>query len=233
MRLRLSKKTRKKLPIKDDEIPLKTKENLEEHLQFAISFLQTQQNVLERTVEILEEIVTLAPTMKADVIRSVSIKDEERSKAQFKILRQELKWLASLEFNQRNLFSHEQKDSSFKLFKDASPNAPVIKQHAAPHYLEPLQNSEEEVNEDAVQKCLQALQEMLGQADAAETDLQTSFNALASDPEAREKLKFIEERVKTWVTEVIDGQDGLSVQANLITKRVDGLMQGLKGLIQE
>ena len=135
MRLRLSKTTRKKLPIKDDEIPLKTKENLEEHLQFAISFLQTQQNVLERTVEILEEIVTLAPTMKADVIRSVSIQDEEQSRAQFKILRQELKWLVSLEFNQRNLFSHEHKDLSFKLFKDASPNAPVIKQHAAPYYL--------------------------------------------------------------------------------------------------
>jgi hypothetical protein len=56
MRLRISKKTRKKLPIKDDQVPLKTKENLEEHLQSAISFLQTQQNVLERTVEILEEI---------------------------------------------------------------------------------------------------------------------------------------------------------------------------------
>ena len=81
MRLRLSKKTRKKLPIKDDQVPLKTKENLEEHLQSAISFLQTQQNVLERTVEILEEITTLAPTMKADVIRSISVKDEEESRA--------------------------------------------------------------------------------------------------------------------------------------------------------
>ena len=80
MRLRISKKTRKKLPIKDDQIPLKTKENLEEHLQSAISFLQTQQNVLERTVEILEEITTLAPTMKADVIRSISVKDEEESR---------------------------------------------------------------------------------------------------------------------------------------------------------
>ena len=73
MRLRLSKKTRKKLPIKDDQVPLKTKENLEEHLQSAISFLQTQQNVLQRTVDILEEITALAPTMKADVIRSVSL----------------------------------------------------------------------------------------------------------------------------------------------------------------
>ena len=72
MRLRLSKKTKKKLPIKDDQVPLKTKENLEEHLQSAISFLQTQQNVLERTVEILEGILEIVPTMKADVIRSVS-----------------------------------------------------------------------------------------------------------------------------------------------------------------
>ena len=38
MRLRLSKKTRKKLPIGDDQVPLKTKENLEEYLQSAISF---------------------------------------------------------------------------------------------------------------------------------------------------------------------------------------------------
>jgi len=233
MRLRISKKTRKKLPIKDDQVPLKTKENLEEHLQSAISFLQTQQNVLERTVEILEEITTLAPTMKADVIRSISVKDEEESRAKFKVLRQELKWLASLEFNQRNLFSQNGKDSAFKLFKEAVPNAPVIKQHAAPHYLEPLQHSEDEVNEQTVQQCLQALLEMLGQADAAETDLQTSFQALASDPEAQKKLKFLEERVKTWVSEVIGGQDGLSVQANLITKRVDGLVQGLQGLIQE
>ena len=49
----------------------------------------------------------------------------------------------------------------------------------------------------------------------------------------RDKLKFLEERVKTCVSEVIDGQDGISVQANLITKRVDGLVQGLQGLIQE
>ena len=82
-------------------------------------------------------------------------------------------------------------------------------------------------------KSMQALQEMLGQADAAETDLQTSFHALTSDPEAHKRLKFLEERVKTWVSEVIGGQDGLTVQANLITKRVDGLVQGLQGLIQE
>ena len=233
MRLRLSKKTRKKLPIKDDQVPLKTKENLEEHLQSAISFLQTQQNVLERTVEILEEITTLAPTMKADVIRSISVKDEEESRAKFQVLRLELKWLASLEFNQKNLFSQNGKDTAFKLFKDAGPNAPLVKQHAAPHYLEPLQNSEDEVKDETIQNCLQALQEMLGQTDAAEIDLQTSFKALASDPDSQKKLKFLEERVKTWVSEVIDGQDGISVQANLITKRVDGLVQGLQGLIQE
>lgn len=233
MRLRLSKKTRKKLPIKDDQIPLKTKENLEEHLQSAISFLQTQQNVLERTVEILEEITSLAPTMKADVIRSISVNDEKVSRAKFKELRQELNWLASLEFNQRNLFSQNGTDTAFKLFKDAGPSAPVLKQHAAPHYLEPLQEDVGDVDEKTIHNCLQALQEMLGQADAAETDLQTSFKALASDPGAHKKLKYIEERVKTWVSEVIDGQDGLSVQANLITKRVDGLVQGLQGLIQE
>jgi len=233
MRLRLSKKTRKKLPIKDDQVPLKTKENLEEHLQSAISFLQTQQNVLQRTVDILEEITALAPTMKADVIRSVSLQDEKESKEKFKALRQELNWLSSLEFNQKELFSQNGKDTSFKLFKDAGPNAPVIKQHAAPHFLESLQNSGDEIKEEDIHNCLQALQEMLGQTDAAETDLQTSFKALAADPEAQKKLKFIEDRVKTWVSEVIEGQDGLAVQANLITRRVDNLVQGLQGLIQE
>ena len=56
MRLRLSKYTRTKLPFKEDQIPLKTKEKLEEHLQAAISFLQTQQAVLHRTLDILEDI---------------------------------------------------------------------------------------------------------------------------------------------------------------------------------
>ena len=60
-----------------------------------------------------------------------------------------------------------------------------------------------------------------------------SFKALASEPDAQKKLKFLEDRVKTWVSEVIDGQDGISVQANLMTKRVDGLVQGLQGLIKE
>ena len=206
---------------------------MEEHLQSAISFLQTQQNVLQRTVDILEEITALAPTMKADVIRSVSLQDEKESKEKFKALRQELNWLSSLEFNQKELFSQNGKDTSFKLFKDAGPNAPVIKQHAAPHFLESIQNSGDEIKEEDIHNCLQALQEMLGQTDAAETDLQTSFKALAADPEAQKKLKFIEDRVKTWVSEVIEGQDGLAVQANLLTRRVDNLVQGLQGLIQE
>ena len=70
------------------------------------------------------------------------------------------------------------------------------------------------------------MQEMLGQSDAAQSDLQTSFTALAKEPDAAKRLNFIEERVKTWVSEVIDGQDGLSVQAHLLTKRVNGLIEG-------
>jgi len=233
MRLRLSKKTRKKLPIGDDQTPLKTKQNLEEHLQSAVSFLQTQQNVLLRTVEILEEIGQLAATMKADIIRSISQDDEKKSRNKFKDLRQELKWLCSLEFNQKRLFSPDGKDDSFKLFKEAGPNAPKVSQPAAPHFLKPLQESDDEVNAEEIQKSLQALQEMLGQTDAAETDLQTSFEALAADPEAVKKLKFLEERVKTWVTEVIQGHDGLTVQANLLGQRVDGLIRGIQGLASE
>jgi hypothetical protein len=233
MRLRLTKKTRKKLPIGDDQTPLKTKQNLEEHLQTAVSFLQTQQNVLLRTVEILEEIGELAATMKADIIRSISLDDEKKSRNKFKDLRQELKWLCSLEFNQKRLFSQNGKDGSFKLFKEAGPDAPKVSQPAAPHFLKPLQESDDEVNAEEIQKSLQALQEMLGQTDAAQSDLQTSFEALASDPEALKKLKFLEERVKTWVTEVIQGHDGLTVQANLLGQRVDGLIRGIQGLSSE
>ena len=101
MRLRLSKNSRKKLPISDDEVPLKTKENLEEYLQSAISFLQTQQSVLERTLEILEEIAELAETMKAGVIRSISKEQEKKSRKKFWKLRKELKNLAALEFNEK------------------------------------------------------------------------------------------------------------------------------------
>jgi len=233
MRLRLSKKARKKLPIGDDQTPLKTKQNLEEHLQSAVSFLQTQQNVLVRTVEILEEIGELAATMKADIIRSITLEDEKKSRDKFKELRQELKWLCSLEFNQKSLFSQNGSDTSFKLFKDASPSAPKVNQPAAPHYLDPLQDSDEKVNAEQIQKSLQALQEMLGQSDAAENDLQTSFEALSADPAAQKKLKFLEERVKTWVSEVIEGHDGLTVQANLLGKRVDGLIRGIQGLSSE
>ena len=59
MKLRLSNKILQKLP-KDEQPPLKTKENLEEYLQGAISFLQTQQNVLLRTISIIEDIGKLA-----------------------------------------------------------------------------------------------------------------------------------------------------------------------------
>ena len=221
------------MPIGDDQAPLKTKQNLEEHLQSAVSFLQTQQNVLVRTVEILEEIGDLAATMKADIIRSITLEDEKKSRDKFKELMQELKWLCSLEFNQKSLFSQNGADSSFKLFKDASASAPKINQPAAPHFLGPLQDSDEQVNADQIQKSLQALQEMLGQSDAAENDLQTSFEALAADPEAQKKLKFLEERVKTWVSEVIEGHDGLTVQANLLGNRVDGLIRGIQGLSSE
>ena len=57
-------------------------------------------------------------------------------------------------------------------------------------------------------------------------DLQTSFSALTKEPDAGKKLNFIEQRVKTWVSEVIEGHDGLSVQAHLLTKRVNGLIEG-------
>ena len=227
MRLRLTKKTRKKLPIGEDLVPLKTKENLEEYLQYAISFLQTQQKVLERSLKILEEILSLSSTLKADVIRSVSKDDEKKSRKRYRELRKELKILSSLEFNNRQLFSNNESDESFKLFKEAGPNAPKIKQPAAPHYLDPIQKKRESIDPKLVQKSSQALQEMLGQTDAIKSDLHTSFSALAANPDSETKLQFIEERVKTWVSEVIEGQDGISVQANVVSQKVDGLIDSI------
>jgi len=228
MRLRLSKKTRDKLPISDDQAPLKTKENLEEYLQGAITFLQTQQIALERTIAILEEIAGLAPTMKEDIIRKVSKEQELTSRKQLKALRKELKVLANLSFNKQPLFSSLDTDTSFPLFDGAGLNTPQIKQPSAPHYFKPIQKTTHEINLDLVNESLQAIQEMLGQNNSTTQDLQTSFKALASDPDSHAKLQFFEERVKTWVSEIIEGQDGLSVQAHILSQRVDGLVRGLQ-----
>ena len=81
---------------------------------------------------------------------------------------------------------------------------------------------------ELVYASLQAIQEMLGQNNSTTQDLQTSFKALASNPDSHAKLQFFEERVKTWVSEIIDGQDGLSVQAHILSQRVDGLVRGLQ-----
>ena len=207
---------------------LKTKENLEEYLQGAISFLQTQQIALERTIAVLEEIAGLAPTMKEDIIRNISKDQELSSRKKLKVLRKELKSLAALSFNNQPLFSSEDADSSFPLFDGASTNAPQIKQPSAPHYYKPIQKTTHEVNLELVYSSLQAIQEMLGQNNSTTQDLQTSFKALASNPESHAKLQFFEERVKTWVSEIIDGQDGLSVQAHILSQRVDGLVRGLQ-----
>ena len=137
-----------------------------------------------------------------------------------------MKGLTKLKFNQNSLFSQNGSDTSFKLFKKAGSSVPQIKQPAAKSYIDPLKVNSDGLNTEALRKSLQAMQEMLGQSDAAESDLQTSFIALTKEPDAGKKLKFIEERVKTWVSHVIEGKDGLSVQANLLSKRVDGLIGG-------
>ncbi|MDA7823406.1 hypothetical protein N9A58_07460 [Opitutales bacterium] len=228
MRLRLPLKTKKKLPIVEDQSPLKTKENLEEYLQSAISFLQTQQEALHSIISILEQVEKLAPSMKVDIIRKVTKEQEVESKSKLKGLRKRLKPIVDLCFNNRPLFSKGDCDTSFELFKGASKNAPKLKQPSAPHYLKPIQKSTTSVDVEAVHASLQAMQEMVGHNDAVAQDLQTSFTALASDPGAHDKFKFFEERVKSWVSEVIDGQDGLTVQANILRKRVDNLVNDLQ-----
>ena len=197
-------------------------------LQSAISFLQTQEVALQRSLEILEEILLLTPKLKADVIRKISKEDETQSRKKFRELKKELKSITNLAFNDRDLFSKLDTDQAFKLFKDASPNAPTIRQPAAPHYLKAVQKQSESMESKSVQESYQALQEMLGQTDAIQSDLKTSFIALASDPDSDKKLQFIEERVKSWVSEVIEGQDGISVQANIVSQKVDGLIEQLE-----
>ena len=219
MRLRISKNTRAKLPIAEDQVPLKTAENLGEYLQSAISFLQTQA-VLEK-IRCFGGNFCLESTI-ADVIRNM-LSNGRGLRLRFKKLRRELKGLAKLKFNEKPLFSSNGSDTSFKLFKKASASAPEIRQPAAKKYLEPIKVAENGLNSDALHKSLQAMQEMLGQSDAAQSDLQTSFTALAKEPDAGKSLIL---SVKTWVSEVIDGQDGLSVQAHLLTKRVNGLIEG-------
>jgi len=228
MKFKLSSKILNNLP-EDKQPPLKTKENLEEYLQGAISFLQTQQNVLLRTISIIEEIGKLAPTLKADVIKNITKKQEAESRKKFKLLRKELKTLVSLKFNERPLFSDIEEDKSFKLFNGASASAPQVKQPSAPHYIKPLQKPNPEIDLELVHSSTQALQEMVGQNDATTHDLQNSFLALATDPESQTKLKFFEEKVRSWVYEVIQGNDGISVQANILGHRVDGLVSQVNG----
>jgi len=228
MKFKLSNKILNNLP-KDSKPPLKTKENLEEFLQGAISFLQTQQHILLRIISIVEEIGRLTPTLNADVIKNISKKQETESRKKFKLLRKELKTLLSLKFNERPLFSDSDNDQSFKLFKDASKSAPTLKQPSAPHYLKPLQKPSPSIDLELVNSSAQALQEMVGQNDATTHDLQNSFLALATDPESQTKLKFFEEKVRSWVYEVIQGNDGISVQANILGHRVDGLVSKVNG----
>ena len=161
------------------------------------------------------------------MIKNVTKKQEMESRQKYKLLKKELKSLVSLRFNDHSLFSDGEDDKSFKLFKGASASAPQIKQPSAPHYVKPLQKPTAQVDMELVQSSTQALQEMVGQNDATTHDLQTSFLALAADPESQMKLKFFEEKVRSWVFEVIQGNDGLSVQANILGKRVDGLVRGI------
>jgi hypothetical protein len=233
MRLRLSKHTKKKLPFKEDEIPLKTKEKLEEHLQGAISFLQTQQNVLNRTLDVLETMAGLAEVGEEKFLPKKKQKEEEEETAvRLRELVIELKWLSTLEFNKRLLFSGENKEKSFKLFKGAGPKAPKIKQHPVKHQVETL-TSDKAVDATSVRKMLNALHEMLGQTDAAVSDLQTSFTALTADPEANKELKFIEEKVESWVSEILARTDGMSVQAHISSRQVDGLVREQHGKFEE
>ena len=105
-----------KLPIDEDQVLPKTKENWKNICSLPF-FLQTQEAVLERILGIREEISELESTIKADVIRNITKDQEEQSKKRLKKLRRELKGLSKLKFNHRELFSQNGSDTSFKLFQ--------------------------------------------------------------------------------------------------------------------
>ena len=156
MRLRLPKYKRLKLPYREDQIPLKTKDKLEEHLQAAISFLQTQQSVLHRTLDILEEMAELAESGKKQTLLPEEDLEEQRAnEKQIRKLGVELKWLATLEFNKKRLFSGDKREKSFTLFKGAGPKAPRIKQHPVKSQVEDL-STDENVDATSIRKRLSA-----------------------------------------------------------------------------
>ena len=222
MRLRLSKFAKMRIPFKDDAIPLKTREKIEQHLQRGVSFLQTQREVLARILGILEEINRMIPRNGSTQTES----DLAEVVSRYRNLQVELQWLGTLEFNDRNLFSPDERVRSFKLFRTASRNVPRIKRFPILLRLDPIAESDspEELSSGELREALNAINEMIGQNTAAENDLRNSFTVLAGEPVAEQELHFTEQKTKSWVAEIMDRSNALVAQAHLDSDQLQRLL---------
>ena len=223
MRLRLSKFAKMRIPFKDDEIPLKTRDKIEQHLQRGVSFLQAQREVLARILGILEEINRMIP-------RNGSTEDEAdlgEAVSRYRDLQVELQWLGTLEFNDRNLFSSDERVRSFKLFRTASRNVPKIKRFPILVRLDPIAEAEspEELSSGELREALNAINEMIGQNTAAENDLRNCFTVLVGEPVAKQELHFTEQKTKSWVAEIMGRSNALVAQAHLDSDQLQRLLQ--------
>ena len=222
MRLRLSKFAKMRIPFKGDEIPLKTREKIEQHLQNGVSFLQAQHEVLARILGILEEIGRMVP-------RNGSTPEGAAKKevvTRFLELQTELQWLGSLEFNDRKLFSPDERLRSFKLFRTASQNVPKIKRFPILLRLDPIAEGDtpEALSVTHLREALNAINEMIGQNTAAESDLRNCFTALAGEPEAEKELHFTEQKIKSWLAEIMERSNPLVAQAHVDSDQLERLL---------
>ncbi len=222
MPLRLSKFAKVRIPFNDDEIPLKTRDKIEEHLQNGVSFLQAQCEVLARILGILEEINRMIPRNGSTPTEA----ELEEITSGYHDLQVELQWLGTLEFNDRNLFSPDERVRSFKIFRTASRNVPKIKRFPILLRLDPIAESDspQELSSGELREALNAINEMIGQNTAAENDLRNCFTALAGQPEAERELHFNEQRTKSWVAEIMERSNAIVTQAHLGADQLQRLL---------
>ena len=152
--------------------------------------------------------------------------DPKEPQSRYDELQTQLQWLSTLEFNDRNLFSPDERLRSFKLFKSASRNVPKIKRFPILLRLDPVIESEspETLPGGLLREALNAINEMIGQNIAAESDLRNCFTLLAGEPIADRELHFTEQKTKSWVAEIMERSNGLLTQAHLDSDQLHRLL---------
>ena len=146
--------------------------------------------------------------------------------SRFLELQKELQWLGSLEFNDRKLFSPDERLRSFKLFRSASKNVPKIKRFPILLRLDPIAEGDtpEALSVTHLREALNAINEMIGQNTAAESDLRNCFTALAGQPEAEKELHFTEQKIKSWLAEIMERSNPLVAQAHVDADQLERLL---------